>query len=534
MRNSSNCHAVVYARYSSHGQTEQSIEGQLSAARTYAEAKGYTIIHEYIDRAMTGRNDNRAEFQKMLADTAKNQFSVIIVWKVDRFGRNREEITFNKYRCKKNGVRIEYVAENLPNSAEGVILESVLEGMAEYYSLQLSQNIRRGMTESAKKYQITGGRIPLGFLTDRDHKFVIDPETSPTVRMVFDLYANGHTISEIITMLNEKGLRTRSGKPFNKNSLNIMLKNEKYIGTYRYKDIVCEEDVIPAIVDKETFYKVQRMLGINRRAPSRRWSYTDYLLTDKLFCGKCGAAMMGSSGTGKRGVKYNYYVCGKQRRGKGCDKKPVRQEWIEDIVLREAQRIILDDETLEFIAENTWQYYLAQDVAHNRVQSMKNQLDAADKSIANLVKAMEMGAASEVLVNRMEELEAQKAALRAAIAEEEVKGDFQLTKDHILFFLEQFRQYDYTDRDCQRRLVEVFVNAIFLYDDGTIKIAFNFSGENNTVTLSEVDGAAGDVFARCLSCSTIPPVTMVLVPPGGRLATQGGNVINAGGRIIEP
>ena len=126
--------AVVYARYSSHGQTEQSIEGQLAAAKTYAAAKGYTIVHEYIDRAMTGRNDNRDEFQHMLSDTAKKQFQVIIVWKVDRFGRNREEITFNKYRCKNTGDRVEYVAENDPESAEGVILESVLEGMAEYYS----------------------------------------------------------------------------------------------------------------------------------------------------------------------------------------------------------------------------------------------------------------------------------------------------------------------------------------------------------------------------------------------------------------
>ena len=145
--------AVVYARFSSHNQTEQSIEGQLAAAKTYAAAKGYTIIHEYIDRAMTGRNDNRDEFQQMLSDCAKHQFQVIIVWKVDRFGRNREEITFNKYRAKKHGVRVEYVAEAVPDSPEGVILESVLEGMAEYYSLQLSQNVRRGLRESAKRNQ---------------------------------------------------------------------------------------------------------------------------------------------------------------------------------------------------------------------------------------------------------------------------------------------------------------------------------------------------------------------------------------------
>ena len=143
--------AVVYARYSSHRQGEQSIEGQLAAAKAYADARGYTIVHEYIDRAMTGRNDNRDEFQQMLSDCGKKQFTVIIVWKVDRFGRNREEITFNKYRAKKHGVRVEYVAENMGEGPESVILESVLEGMAEYYSLQLSQNVKRGYRENAKK-----------------------------------------------------------------------------------------------------------------------------------------------------------------------------------------------------------------------------------------------------------------------------------------------------------------------------------------------------------------------------------------------
>ena len=145
--------AVVYARYSSHRQGEQSIEGQLAAAYKYANENGYKIVHEYIDRAMTGRNDNREQFQKMLKDTSKKQFDTIILWKIDRFGRNREEIAFNKYRCKKNGVKVVYVAESIPDSPEGVILESVLEGMAEYYSLQLSQNVIRGQRASAEKCQ---------------------------------------------------------------------------------------------------------------------------------------------------------------------------------------------------------------------------------------------------------------------------------------------------------------------------------------------------------------------------------------------
>ena len=171
--------AVVYARYSSHRQGEQSIEGQLAAAKTYADARGYTIVHEYVDRAMTGRNDNRDEFQQMLSDCSKKQFTVIIVWKVDRFGRNREEITFNKYRAKKHGVRVEYVAENMGEGPESVILESVLEGMAEYYSLQLSQNVKRGYRENAKKCKFAGGRVPLGYKLDSDKRSSSTPIPHP-------------------------------------------------------------------------------------------------------------------------------------------------------------------------------------------------------------------------------------------------------------------------------------------------------------------------------------------------------------------
>ena len=149
---------------------------------------------QYIDRAKSGRTDNREAFQEMLRDTAKGTFSTIILWKLDRFGRNREEIAANKYRCKKNGVKVVYVAENVPDSPEGVILESVLEGMAEYYSLQLSQNVRRGMHANAEKCQSTGGTTPLGYAVDpATKKFVIDPNTAPTVRRIFDMYAVSYT-----------------------------------------------------------------------------------------------------------------------------------------------------------------------------------------------------------------------------------------------------------------------------------------------------------------------------------------------------
>ena len=495
-------HAVIYARYSSHGQTEQSIEGQLAKGHEYAAARGYTVVHEYIDRAMTGRNDNREQFQQMLSDTAKRQFTVIIVWKVDRFGRNREEIAFNKHTCKKNGVRVEYVAESLPDAPEAVILESVLEGMAEYYSIQLSQNILRGQLESAKKCQCIGGTRPLGYTVDGNKHFVIDPKTAPIVKLIFDKYAEGETISQITEYLNEQGIRTTRGKPFTKNSLTALLKNEKYIGIYAYKDLVRVEGGVPTIVEKTVFDKVQEMLKINRRAPSHTWTRFEYLLTDKLFCGCCGAPMVGESGFSHTGAKYSYYACTRKRRERTCSKRAVRQDWIEPLVLKKAKELLFDDELLNFLADQTWAFYAAEDTSQKEKAALEAQLADVDRGINNLVRAVEAGIFNAATKSRMDELDAQKAALTASLADLEILSGIQLTRDSILFFLTRFRDMDFENIECQKRLVQIFINAVFVYDD-KIKITFNHSSDSNTVTLQQIDDASeGDGFVCCAPCST--------------------------------
>ena len=494
--------AVVYARFSSHSQGEQSIEGQLSEAYKYATAHGYTIVHEYVDRAKSGRSDNREQFQQMLKDTAKKQFDVIILWKVDRFGRNREEITLNKYKCKKNGVRVEYVAETIPNTPEGVILESVLEGFAEYYSLQLSQNIRRGQAESAEKCQSTGGNRPMGYLTGPDKRFILDPDTAPTVKMIFDMYAAGSTVTEIITHLNSLGLRNRRGKAFTNNSLYAVLKNEKYTGVYLYKDKRIEGGM-PRIIDDDTFWKVQEMLKINKRAPAHKWSKAEYLLTDKLFCGKCGSGMIGESGTSKTGAKHNYYSCSKKKRFRECDKKSIRQAVVEELVINATVDLLKDDELLEFLIENTWQYYQAQDESQEELNALHRELEQTEKAISNLITAIEAGILNDATKKRMAELEAQQKDLLAAIADREIAKGFHITREYVDFFFRQLRDRDYTDREVQKQLIATFVNSVFLYDDH-LKLNFNFSSDSRIISLSEAEAAeAGEVFVHCASCSTI-------------------------------
>ena len=482
--------AVVYARYSSRKQGEQSIEGQLAAAYKYAGEHSYTIIHEYVDRAQTGRNDDREQFQQMLKDTAKRQFEAVIIWKIDRFGRNREEIAFNKYRCKKNGVKVLYTAESIPDTPEGIILEAVLEGMAEYYSVQLATNVKRGMDNVARKGQSVGGTLPLGYRTGTDKHLEPDPRTAPLVRRIFEMYAAGSTQKEIIDQLNAEGLRTRKGKPLTVNSIRAVLKNKKYVGIYHYDGKEYSDAYIPALIDTETFAKVQTLLIQNKRAPARKWTKAEYLLTGKLFCGVCGHTMVGESGTGKSGAKYLYYNCLEKKKQHTCRKRAVRKLWIENLVLEKAKSIVMSDELVEYIAERTYRYYTEQNTDTSYTNSLRQELKQAETATANLLRAVEAGIFNEATKIRMDELDQQRVDLKAALADAELISGLRLTQDHIKFFLLQFRELDLDEPESQRRMIDIFVNSIFVYDD-KVTITFNYSGDNRTITLQEV--AAGGV-----------------------------------------
>ena len=218
--------------------------------------------------------------------------------------------------------------------------------------------------------------------------------------------------------------------------------------------------------------------------------------------------MIGECGTSRSGARYNYYICCKRKYEKGCKKKAVRQDWIEPLVLREIQKIVMDDELMDFIADKTYEYYTSECKNESHDQQLKDQLAEVEKGIQNIVKAVEAGMFNSALKERMDELEEQKKELLSAIADNELSRSFKLTKDHIKFFLFQFRSMDFEDRECQKRLVSTFVNSIFVYDD-KITLTFNYSSDSATVTLAEVDAAeeaaeGADVFGCCAQWHTTP------------------------------
>ena len=316
---------VIYARYSSAGQRDESIEGQLRDCYAFAERYGITIITEYCDRALTGTSDKRPEFQRMIRDSTKGIFSVVITWKNDRFARSRYDSAIYKHKLKQNGVRVLYAKESIPDGPEGIILESVMEGFAEYYSANLSQNVKRGNYDSALKRQTLGQSV-YGLRAGPDKKWELDPETAPVVKRIFEEYAAGKRAVDIYTALNAEGFRTIRGNPFNKDSLRGILKNEKYTGVYKFADIR-DEKGIPPIVDRELFDKVQKMMKKHHESPALKKMDGGFLLTTKLFCGECGEPMTGDCGTSKTGNTYSYYTC-KNRRKKKCKKERAPKQWL--------------------------------------------------------------------------------------------------------------------------------------------------------------------------------------------------------------
>ena len=480
--------AVIYARYSSDSQREASIEGQLRDCKAYAEKNGITVVGTYIDRAYSAKTDDRPDFQRMIKDSAKKIFDVVLVWKLDRFARNRFDAVNYKYQLEKNGVHLVSAMEPISQGPEGIMVESMLIGMAEYYSAELALKVARGERENALQCKYNGGIVPLGFTIGKeDRLYHIDPETAPIVQEIFTRYANGEPAEKIAASLNERGLRTRTGKPFVKNSFFQIFRNRRYIGEYRYKDIVTPGG-IPAIVDEDLFNRVQQRFEQNKIAHGRPAKEdVSYLLTTKLFCGKCGTLMGGESGTSHMGNTYYYYKCGNAKRhGKAhCDLKAIRKEPLERFVVDTAIKVIFSDEIIEQLIDLVME---AQQKENTRLPVLKDQLRDTEKRLANLLEAIEQGILTPTTKQRLDELEARKEALNTSILEEELKKPV-LTREWMRFWFEKFRKGDMRDMEHQRQIIDTFVNSVYVFDDRVV-LNFNFTDDSKTISREEVLGSS--------------------------------------------
>ncbi|MGN0005152.1 MAG: recombinase family protein [Candidatus Gastranaerophilaceae bacterium] len=478
--------AVIYARYSSDNQREESIEGQLRECKEFAERNGMTIVGEYIDRAKSATTANRPEFQHMIAESSKHAFEIIIVWKLDRFARNRYDSAHYKSILRKNGVKVISATETISEGAEGVLLESMLEGMAEYYSKELGEKTLRGMTENALKCKHNGGLCPLGFTVDENLNYIVDEQYAPIVLEAFNMYDNGTTIQQIAADFNARGLKTQRGKKISINCITNMLHNRKYIGEYKFKDVVVPGGM-PAIVPESLFLRVQERMVMNKKAPSHYKADCEYLLTTKLFCGKCGRIMAGESGTNRNGVKYRYYKCVGVKYHYGCDKKTIKKERIEDFVIDRIMKIVNNPEAINEIIKNVLIY---QEKGNRVLPMLEAELADVEKRKANLLNAIEMGIVNATTKQRLDELEMQCNNLQIEIAREQMEINL-IDENKLRFYLEQFKGIDPTKLSNRRKLINTFVNAIYLYDD-KLDLILNYQDGTQTIPLSEVEA-----FSNC-------------------------------------
>ena len=250
--------AVIYARYSSERQTEQSIEGQLRECMAYAEHHDLMVVDTYIDRAMTGTNDNRNDFQRMLKDAQKKAWEVVLVYKLDRFSRNKYEMAIHKKTLRDYGISLVSAKEHIPEGPEGIILESLLEGMAEYYSAELAQKVSRGLRETRIKGNYAGGGITYGYEVD-NKKFQISETEAPVVIRIYEMYAAGVIVKNIIKTLTDEGIMYRTGRPFTKSVVYGILQNERYSGIYTHKTEGTYTNTFPRIVPQHLFENVHLM-----------------------------------------------------------------------------------------------------------------------------------------------------------------------------------------------------------------------------------------------------------------------------------
>lgn len=465
--------AVAYARYSSAGQRDVSIEQQLADIRAFAAREGFTIVHEFADHARSGFKNTsaRTSFQSMMSAAESGTFDTVLCWKVDRFGRNREESALYKGRLRRFGVKVLYAMEPIPEGSAGVLLEGMLEATAEWYSRTLSENVTRGMMDNAQRCLYNGTRI-LGYRRGPDGRYELDPAEAAVVRHIFDLYCAGYSASRVCRMLNDNGVRTSRGVKFTPGTLIRILSNERYTGVYIWGDVRVPGGM-PAIIDESVFTEAQRMRGKTARHVEH--GAVDYLLTGRAFCGHCGAAMIGDSGTSKSGARHYYYTCQARKARKGCQKKSVQKDYLESRVIDFVLDFVLSDAQIEKTARAIMDLQ-AEQMKSSPLAAMEAEYSEVLKKINNINNAIAAGVWNSSTSAMLKTLEDEAETLRVSVETLRYSQRQLLDHDRVLFFLHRFVKGDRNDPALRRHIIDTFINAVYVFDDHLDIVTNNCDG----------------------------------------------------------
>lgn len=468
---------VIYARYSSEKQTEQSIEGQISICEDFAKRNEYKIIDYYIDRAISGTTDNRPSFQKMISDSSKNIFDFVLVYKLDRFSRNRYDSVIYKSELRKNNVKVISACENITDTPESIILESLIEGYNEYFVAELKQKVNRGINESLKKNQTLGTKCPYGYDV-KNKKYVINEEESKIVKQIFKKYQDGMSTNKIIEWLNLSNIKNKQNKDFKQSALIKMLKNDKYIGIFTYRKEKYE-NYLPKIIDEKLFYKVQDKMKLNKKLSNGKEE--NFLLTGKIVCDDCGGNYVGTSGTSKQKKKYCYYKCINNIKSKKCCKyNPVfKKEGLEDFIISQILEIINNDDFIENISNKVSNY--SGDDAPELVELnvLSKNLREFKKQHSNIIEAIKQGIITEGLKKEISELENNINSIESKIAILTKKIPKSLTAETIRGWFEFYANKELNENN-KKILINALINKIIVKKEH-LEIIFNLSEDSPKV-----------------------------------------------------
>ena len=490
--------AVAYVRFSSDNQREESIDGQLRAIRKYCSEHDMVLLATYADRAISGTTDNRPEFQRLISEADGSGFQVVIVHKLDRFARNRYDAAIYKNHLKKRGIRLISVVENLQDTPESIILEAVIEGMNEYYSLNLAREVRKCLLENAMACKITGGPPLLGYTTDPEtHRYVINEYEAEAVRLIFTMYVDGHSYGDIISELNRRGFRTRRGDVFGKNSLYAILKNERYTGVYIYvpdasrnakgkytrhgqydeKDVIRIPGGMPTIISEELFQKAQEKLSERQHKSARFSAKEEYLLSGKIICGECGNPYAGNSRKPRpdHPLYVSYKCTRRNQKVKTCKNPEINRDILEEMVLEHLSDSLFDPNVIPVLLARYNQYLREKTGnAAERVSALKSELQSTERKIRNTVDLMvEIG--SPTLKQKLFELEETKEKLsyelhQAELAEQQMSVSEDTVRTLFRKAQNELRNGTLANR---RKIIDQYVKQIIIYPD-RVELVLNF------------------------------------------------------------
>lgn len=480
-KNPNDC--VIYARYSSHSQRDVSIEQQVEECEAFAKYSGLRVVKIYADRHLSGTTDQRPQFQQMLKDAERSGWSVVLTWKVDRFARNRYDSATYKFRLKRYGVKVIYAKEAIPDGPEGILLEAILEGSAEYYSANLAQNVKRGLRFNADKCIFNGGCFPYGYRKGEGGRFEIDETEAAVIREIFARFAGGEKFAHIVDDLDRRCVPTRYGGKWRHNTVRSILSNEVYIGIYHFGDARTEGGV-PAIVDAETWKVVKMRLDSAKGTQVRSQRY---LFSGRVRCGLCNEPMIGRTAHG-RNTTYSYYCC-RGHRNKKCVKRDVRKGFLEEAVISRVLEVLNDDDVVGWIADAVVDVQ-RQEIEKSRTapSALKAELADVNKAIQGVMSAIEAGIFTPTTKARLEELEAKAEQLKTAIADAELPAP-DVSRDFIVYWLTQFRSGAISDDQAVQELVETLVFAVRVWNDRA-EAVLNYSGREQVVDV-DLGGSTG-------------------------------------------